>query len=261
MIRRAKKKVNTSLSERLAKLQSWLQTDAGIALLDSQTLLLESELNTIFGYHAGQFSILPEANLLNTSPIRRHFILAPQMLDNPPVTQLVADPYFWPVVPGSLDLVLLHHTLDVVHSPHRLLSEAANTIIPNGKLIIIGFNPFSLAGSLRWLIPSHRKALSEVSYISPMRMRDWLKLLNFHIERVHFGGYLYPAPSMMKGVRGEILEQRCDQWHLPLGGFYMMVATRDIPGITPIRRPWHSIPGPLVGQTIPRPSGFQKQSK
>ena len=261
MIRRAKKKVSASLSERLAKMQSWLQTDAGKALLDSQRLLLESELNIIFGYHAAQFSVLPEAGLLDASPVLRQYILAPEIIEGSPSSQIVADPYFWPVAPGSLDLVLLHHTLDVVHSPHRLLSEAANTIIPNGKLIIIGFNPFSLAGALRWLIPSHRKALSEVSYISPMRMRDWLKLLNFHIERVHFGGYLYPASSMMKGLRGEILEQRCDHWHLPLGGFYMMVATRDIPGITPIRRPWHSIPSPLVGQTIPRPSGFQKQRK
>ena len=261
MIRRAKNKVSTSLPERLEKLQGWLQTDAGMALLDSQKLLLESELNTIFGYHAGQYSVLPETNLLETSPVRRQFTLTQQVLDKSPFTELVADPYFWPVAPGSLDLVLLHHTLDVVHSPHRLLSEAANTVIPNGKLIIIGFNPFSLAGVLRKIIPSHRRVMSEISYISPMRMRDWLKLLNFHIERVHFGGYLYPASSMMKGLRGEILEQRCDHWHLPLGGFYMMVATRDIPGITPIRRPWHSIPRPLVGQTIPRPSGFQKQSK
>lgn len=258
MIRRARNKVSTSLPERLKNLQGWLQTNAGIALLDNQKLLLDSEVNTIFGYHAGQYSVLPEAGLLGASPIRRQFILAGQVLDNSPGPQLVADPYFWPVVPGSLDLVLLHHTLDVVHSPHRSLSEAANTIIPNGKLIIVGFNPYSLAGLLRWLIPSHRRALAEINYISPMRMRDWLKLLNFHIERVHFGGFLYPAASMMKGLRGEILEQRCDHWHLPLGGFYMMVATRDIPGITPIRRPWHSIPGPLVGQTIPRPSGFQK---
>ena len=219
MIRRAKKKVSTSLPERLEKLQTWLETDAGIALLDSQKLLLESELTTIFGYHAGQYSVLPHTNMLETSPVRRQFTLTQQVLDEAPATQLVADPYFWPVAPGSLDLVLLHHTLDVVHSPHRLLSEAANTIIPNGKLIIIGFNPFSLAGTLRWVIPSHRRAMSEISYISPMRMRDWLKLLNFHIERVHFGGYLYPASSMMKGLRGEILEQRCDHWHLPLGGF------------------------------------------
>ena len=261
MIRRRKKKVSSSLSERLAKLQTWLQTDAGTVLLDSQRLLLEREINTIFGYHAGQFSVLPEIDLLATSPVRRKFILTPQALNDYAGTQLVADPYFWPVAQGSLDMVLLHHTLDVVHSPHRLLSEAANTIIPNGKLIIIGFNPASLSGALRWLIPTHRKMLSDVSYISPIRMRDWLKLLNFHIERVHFGGYLYPLSSMMKGLRGEILEQRCNHWQLPLGGFYMIVATRDIPGITPIIRPWRSIPGSLVGQTIPRPSGYHHQKK
>lgn len=80
MIRRAKDKVSTSLPERLKKLRDWLQTDAGTALLDSQKLLLESELSTIFGYHAGQYSVLPEARLLETSPVRRQFVLTQQQL-------------------------------------------------------------------------------------------------------------------------------------------------------------------------------------
>ena len=259
MIRRFKKTTSSSLTERMSKLEDWLQTDAGKALLRSQNLLLEAELNTIFGYYAGQFSVMANADLLSTSMVRRQFILTPEAMANSPRPQLVADPYYWPVAPCSLDLVLLQHTLDIAHSPHRLLSEAANTIISNGKLIVIGFNPFSLSGLSRWLIPSQRKRLSDVRYISLARLRDWLTLLNFHIDSIHYGGYLYPANSMMKGLRGEIVEQRCDHLHLPLGGFYMMVATRETPGMTPVRSPWQGIQQPLVGQTISRPSGFHNQ--
>lgn len=260
MIRRFRKTARSSLTERLSKLGVWLQTDAGQGLLHNQELLLEHELNTIFGYHACQFSVFPGADLLASSAVRRQYMLTPVPLKHCPQSQLIANPYHWPMAPESLDLVFLHHTLDIADSPHRLLSEAANTVIPNGKIIIAGFNPFSIGNLSRWLIPSQRRLLRDARFIAPMRLRDWLKLLNFHVDRVHYGSYLYPMSPMMKGLRGEIVEQRCDHWHLPLGGFYMMVATRDTPGIIPLRKSWHTVPQPLVGQTIARPSGFQQQS-
>ena len=254
MLRRLRMTKNLDFSERQQNVREWLSLDAGAALLESERLLLEQELCTIFGYHACQFSCVPDADMLRTTPISRQFLLTPELLKDGARSQLQADPNHWPVAPGSLDLVLLHHTLEIAENPHRLLSEAACTIIPDGKLVVIGFNPFSVGGITRWLLPNQRRLLNNVRFITPWRLRDWLKLLNFHVEKCNYGGFLYPASRLMKGLQGKLVEQRCDHMHLPLGGFYMMVATRETPGITPIHKPWVRVSPGLVGQSIARPS-------
>lgn len=254
MIRCFSKKARTTLGERQGHLEGWFSTDAGQALLCNERTLLETELSTIFGYHAGQFSVSCQADLLATSPVRNQFMLSPVVLNNSPQPVLLADPLGWPVAPGNLDLVLLHHTLEIVDSPHRLLSEAANTIIPDGKLIIIGFNPYSIGSCSRWLVPGQRRAFTGAHFIAPSRLRDWLTLLNFSIERVVYGGYLHPLRQCMRGLRGDILEHRLEQFQWPFGGFYMMLATRQTPGLTPVRRVWSDVRRRFVGQPLSRPS-------
>ena len=240
--------------ERQKLINQWLTSEAGIALIESEQELLEQELCTIFGYYACQLSSVPEAQLLRTTAISRQCILTSEALPDNPVPQLQIDPNHWPVAPGSQDLVLLHHMLEIAENPHRLLSEAAHTIIPEGKLIIIGFNPFSLGAVTRWILPSQRRLLKHARFLSPHRLRDWLKLLNFRVESTRYSGYLYPASRHMKDLQGRMVEQRCDHLHLPLGGFYMIVATRETPGMTPIRKPWVRVSPQLVGQGIARPS-------
>lgn len=254
MLRRLRKTSKPGFIERQRQVHQWLASETGEALIQAERELLEQELSTIFGYHACQFSCIPEAEMLRSTAISRQCILTSEMLADKSFLQLLVDPNHWPVAQGSLDLVLLHHTLEVAENPHRLLSEAAHTIIPDGKLIIIGFNPFSLGGLTRWLLPSQRRLFKDARFLAPQRLRDWLKLLNFRVESTQYGGYLYPASRYMKDMQGKLVEQRCDHLHLPLGGFYMIVATRETPGMTPIRNPWVRVRTQLVGQGIPRPS-------
>ena len=168
--------------------------------------------------------------------------------------KIICDPYFWPLEPGSLDLVLLHHALEAAESPHRLLSEAARSIIPDGKLMIIGFNPCSLGGISRWIIPERFKAFKGSRFIHVRRLRDWLTLLGFNIEQVTYGSYINPLEWIFKGITGEILEQRCDQWRLPFGCFYSILATREVHGVTLLRKPWPRVRNRLVGQPIAQSS-------
>ena len=251
MIHPFRKRVETRLSERVAGLSDWLQSDAGKTLVNSERTLLEQELTTIFGFHAGQLSISWQEDLLATTRVRRQFILTGDPLQDAPRAQIHADPLYWPVAPGSLDLVLLQHTLEVADSPHRLLSEAANTIIPDGKLILFGFNPYSLGSLARHTVPGYRKELRDVHFLSAARLKDWLALLNFSVEKVIYGGYLYP---MNLGIRGDVVASRLEQGQWPLGSFYMMVATRETPGLTPIHKVWSDVRRRFVGQPHAGPS-------
>lgn len=254
MIRCFGKRTKSSLSDRIGDLRHWLETDSGKILVSYEQSLLERELSTIFGFHAGQFSASWRADLMSSSPVRRQFILSSAHLADCPRPQIIADPLYWPVSPGSLDLVLLQHTLEIADRPHRLLSEAANTIIPDGKLVIIGFNPYSLSNITRWCVPSQRSLLRDAHFISPSRLRDWLALLNFSVEKVVYGGYVHPLKKFFTGLRGDLIEERLEQFQLPVGGFYMMIATRETPGLTPVRKVWSDVRRRFVGQPLSRPS-------
>jgi len=254
MIRPFHKKTKSSLAERLSNLRQWLETDSGKILIGCEKRLLEQELDTIFGFYAGQYSVSWQADLMGTSPIRRQFILGGDHPEGSVRPQIVADPHYWPISPGSLDLVLLQHTLEVADSPHRLLSEAASTIIPDGKLVIIGFNPFGLINIVRCCVPSQRRLLRDVHFISPARLKDWLALLNFRVEKMVYGGYVRPLKRLLPGLRGDLIEQRLEQSQLPLGGFYMMIATRQTMGLTPLRSRWSDVRSRFVGQPLLPPS-------
>ncbi|MGO0307108.1 methyltransferase domain-containing protein [Endozoicomonas acroporae] len=259
MIRPFQKRIKSSFSDRIGGLRRWLDTDSGRLLVDYEKSLLERELGTIFGFHAGQYSASWHKDLMFSSPVRRQFILGSSHLADCPRPQVMADPHYWPVLPGSLDLVLLQHTLEIVDSPHRLLSEAANTIIPDGKLIIIGFNPYSMTNIARWCVPGQR-LLRDAHFISPSRLKDWLALLNFNVERIVYGGYVQPLKRFFTGLRGDLIEQRLEQLQLPVGGFYMMIATRETPGLTPVRKVWSDVRRRFVGQPLTRPSAGRTSS-
>ncbi|WP_172806892.1 hypothetical protein [Endozoicomonas arenosclerae] len=233
---------------RLQALQNWMTSGAGEYVLRAERCHIEHELNFIFGYHAAELSVSPSADLLASSQVSRNFQFHP--LNTEPASSLLLDPYHWPVSPGSLDLVLLHHIVEVSDRPHRLLSEAGNTIIPGGKMLVVGFNPLSLCSLTRMVLPSYRRLFNGVQFISPNRMRDWLTLLGFSVEKVIHGAYLFPSNHPTKGLGSELVEQRCHNWMLPFGSFYIIVATREVAGMTPIKPSWSSVGQPLVGGPI-----------
>jgi ubiquinone/menaquinone biosynthesis C-methylase UbiE len=47
----------------------------------------------------------------------------------------------------SVDLIVMPHTLEFTRDPHRLLREAERVLMPEGQLIILGFNSLSLWGA------------------------------------------------------------------------------------------------------------------
>ncbi len=254
MIQRFRKQQKSDFSGRLTRFGQWFESELGQELLASECHGLDHELRTVFGYHCCQYSVSPDSELLKNTQIRKQFVLNPFPMDRVVQPLVVSEPYGWPVTPGSLDLALLHHTLEIADSPHRLLSEAANTIIPEGKLIIIGFNPISLTSMTRWLLPGQRSFFSDVNFLSSHRLKDWLTLLNFNVEKVHFGGYFFPFKRLMKAGRTKRLEEQCNYLHLPFGGYYMIVATRLAPGMTPLRYRWPEMRPSLVGSRVARPS-------
>ena len=99
-----------------------------------------------------------------------------------------------PFATQSLDLVVLPHVLEFAQEPHQILREVERVLIPEGQIIVTGFNPASLWGARQAAtrLVSRPFLPQSGELISVPRLKDWLKLLNMEVHPGHFGCYAPP---------------------------------------------------------------------
>lgn len=110
--------------------------------------------------------------------------------------QARVEPQRLPLGSKTVDAVLLPHTLETVGSPHTLLREVSRVLTDRGRLLILGFNPYSLLGWRRAFGIAPRSLPADARYYSCGRIADWLALLDFEMVEVRrFGaGFPWLAP-------------------------------------------------------------------
>ena len=82
---------------------------------------------------------MPEYDLLRESRIAHRLKVAPWG-----EVHLRAKCHELPIATQSIDLVLLPHVLEFAEEPHAVLREVDRVMMPEGRLVIVGFNPWSL---------------------------------------------------------------------------------------------------------------------
>ncbi len=219
----------------------WLQTPAGQYLLDWEQLQLDIALADVFGFHALQLG-LPELDALrgNRMPHRWLATDRPHALA-PRAVALHCDFDALPFDSASLDLVVLPHTLEVARDPHLALREVDRVLMPEGHVVIVGFNPVSLWG-LRQKLGRLRRRLARGAsrqlylpaageFIGYRRLRDWLRLLSFEVEAGRFGCYLPPVVSEKWMRRYDWMDAVGERWWPPFGAVYFVVAVKRVRGM------------------------------
>jgi SAM-dependent methyltransferase len=93
---------------------------------------------------------------------------------------ITASPDALPVATASIDILLLPHVIDFEANRHQVLHEVERVLKPNGRLFILGLNPWSVRGILQYL--SRRSPFWRLNFISSYRLLDWLSLLKFDAE-------------------------------------------------------------------------------
>src|SRR5690606_4793432 len=142
-----------------------------------------------------------------------------------------------PLATQSVDLLTLPHALEYASDPHRVLREAERVLMPEGRLVITGFNPWSL-WSLRHRL-SRRDWLPECDrLISIARLKDWLKLLSFDMDRGHFGCYVPPVSSERWLRRYAFMEDAGDRWWPVCGAVYVVSAVKRVHGMQIVAPSW-----------------------
>ncbi len=246
--------------KRYTSIAEWYQTPLGQFLFDELREKLESTLTTTFGYYALQIGCVSESQqLLEGCRVKHHFNLdrAGQAAD------LHARSALLPVANDSVDLVVVMHHLSESQAPHALLREISRILIPEGRLIIIDFNPLSLWG-LRHFFQSWLEQLPWTGhYYTARRLTDWMQLLGFDREKQLKVGYLPPLqrPGLLKHLSW--LEKGMRKWLTFSSALNVLVYDKNITPITPVRHRWVTrkiLPAKVTRPTVGRDMKFNRKS-
>jgi len=144
----------------------------------------------------------------------------------------------------SVDLLVLPHTLEFTRDPHGLLREAERVLMPEGQLVILGFNSLSLWGVRQSLSRMTQTQFVPAAHdlIAFTRLKDWIKLLGFELDRGRFGCYRPPLLADKWLGRWSFMEAAGDRWWPIFGAVYMITAIKRASGIRLIGRPWANKP-------------------
>ena len=212
----------------------WCSREPGKRVCNYEREALADMVSDLFGYQLLQLGELgSDLAHLAQCPVRRKTILSHRAEPNQ-AGVIVAEVQQLPVASDCVDAVILAHTLDFSPDPHQVLREVERVLIAGGRVIVVGFNPFSLWGLWR-LFRRWRGAVPWCgNFLSYPRLSDWLTLMGFEIERMDVMEFRPPSRSRSLAV-AERVGRRA--WPM-LAGVYMVRAVKRVSRVTPIPQRW-----------------------
>jgi SAM-dependent methyltransferase len=216
-------------------LEQWLESPQGRYILDWESARIDDAVADIFGYNALQLG-LPQLDLLreNRIPFRQS---AGEPGTRVPVS-VNCDLRQLPFAANSIDLVVMPHVLEFYDDPHQILREVERILIPEGQVVITGFNPFSSWGLRRYLPGGHTGFPWCGRYLTATRARDWLQLLGFEVERPTFGCHAPPMQTRKWLHRWQRLDAAGERAWPFVGGVYLLRAIKRVHSMRLILPRW-----------------------
>lgn len=236
------------------ELQAWFARSPGRQILDAELDLIGRVLPDLFGYYLLQVGRLSPVDMLAGTRV-----LCPVVLElgrhggtcvHP---RVCASADALPVASDSVDVVLLPHVLEFEEHPHEALRESQRVLVPEGHLLVCGFNPWSLIGLSRLLFRGRSAFPWSGHFLGLNRVKDWLALLGFEIvgsEGCFFRPPLASEPLMSRLALLESAGRRA--WPY-FAGAYVVTARKKVIPLTTIRPRW-SRRRRLVGVGLAEPT-------
>ena len=225
----------------------WFQTPAGRYIAHWATETAADLLRDVFGAQAAQIGC-DSLDLMASNRIQHRFRCttgqhgcAPFNAGATPLAVKI-DAAALPFDTDSMDLIVLPFVLESHRDPHQVLREVTRVLRPEGQLLILGLNPVSLWGIRNYLgrlaTPDRMQFPWPGNYLSVLRLKDWLKLLDFDVARGHFGCYAPPCRSDSTYTHLNWLELAGNRWWAFAGACYAVTAVKRIPGMTLLTPAW-----------------------
>ena len=239
----------------------WLDTPLGQRCLLEEQALVRQALEHAFGEWFLQIGVWGRADTFTRyARTQRTTLLDWRPL---PGAHVLSDTQALAIATGSIDAVLLPHTLELAPSPHALLREVDRVLRADGRVVALSFNPnglwgFRQAASPGGYPPGHRRPMLE------SRLGDWLKLLSYDIgQRAR---YCHTLPlERTRRVATFPREEWARRWMPMLGGGYLLSARKRVHPMTPVRPLWRrrrlNVVGGLVKPTTNSPHARRSRAR
>ena len=231
-------------------LSQWMQSPAGVSLLRMEVERVHAAVGNLFGYHCLQVGDLAGVDLLSASRIPGRTVVdidGGATHNSYPV--VTGAPTSLPIDSHVVDVVILPHVLEFESRPHEALRESSRVLVPEGSLVILGFNPVSIIGLRRVFRHRAKSAPWCGTYFGAGRLRDWLTLLGFDIvdQRPCFASKHGVLPWRSR-------THSLVEWIPPaLASARLILAKKRVNAMLPVRSRWK--PGRrLAGIGLARPS-------
>lgn len=208
----------------------WLTTPLGLYLQQQEQTLFDSAVSDIFGFNAVQIG-MTSMDLLRSSRIPFSLKAGNGQGD------ALCDSRYLPFLNNSIDLLLLPHALEFSHDPHQTLREAERVLVPEGHIMLTGFNPISAWGLKRGLTKDDGYPWNG-SFLPLLRIKDWLALLGFEMVAGRMACYSPPFANPTWRRRFEFMDKAGDRWWPMMGGVYFIAAKKRVLGMRVIRPNW-----------------------
>ena len=244
----------------IVELAEWFQTPPGQYVLAWERAQFDAAVADVFGYYAWQVG-LADWNLLraNRMPFKGCVgteAPAPEHAEAWQSRVVLAQPEALPFESQSVDLLVLPHAFECTAEPHNVLREVERVLVPEGRVVISGFNPWSMGARTR--MPGMEPWLPQPpsSQVSLPRLKDWFKLLSLEVKQSHFGCYAPACRSEKWLRRWGFLESAGARWWSLGGAVYLVSAVKRVPGCVSLGLPGTpaSAPAPLPSWSTARPT-------
>ena len=232
------KKDNATLREQFS---NWFSSPLGKRVFVVEEEQMQEILPDLFGYHILQYGYSAESNYLSTSRIADKTIL---FLDDSEIKSdlnaIHTSAEELPVAADSIDVIVLPHILEYSKDAHKLLREMERVLIGEGRVVIIGINPLSLWGIWNLFLCWWGEMPWSGRLISIPRIKDWLSLLDFEVEKTKC--FFFSPPLRNQNWLKKLLPlERFGRYCWPiLGGLYIVVAKKRVIPLNPIKMHWRA---------------------
>lgn len=214
--------------------KKWDQLSQGDIARDELEKALEPIIERIFGYYLVKLGSLSSQISLSACPIKLQYNCAPHANKH---NHLCAKSDKLPFQNNSVDAFVLLGELDFAQDPHQIIREIDRAITSDGRLVIAGFNPFSIAGVIKYLPINSENILHQGRFFTPGRIKDWLQLLNFEI--VQQENLVYSSLFMLKRLDSQSAIQRFCKRYLPwFSSMYIIEARKREFPLSPVKPVW-----------------------
>jgi len=122
-----------------------------------------------------------ESEFIDCSLYKNYTILDAKSLGCDQTRKVRAKAYNLPLQSDSIDMIIIPHLLEFDTHRFQTMREVERVLKPEGLLIILNFNPWSIWVRYQYLWDKKLADSWRGHFISRFRILDWLKLLNFEV--------------------------------------------------------------------------------